>query len=297
MSGHLLSASCALLMLAGACVGAAETKRPTSQEGSSPLTRFSHFMGDFLRQLDGSAVCAHATHAYLSTDDFRRWSQVPVNTEPPIELANLRPAGGDRKRLFFVMTQQGERRLLAVDVGASASVLRNVPPQPVAFASGELGAAAVQFSVVLTQDGGKTWAHAARLAGSEDVSALLWLSESRLLVGGRRGAVQLFERQGNKPRRLWAITLPQTAAYAFASGGEYVWARAGSVNLRMPDLREAAFFRCRTGRTPPASCGPIAVARGLIGESLPAGRKPPPRNPEEQYQDASPVSRYHGNRG
>jgi len=31
---------------------------------------------------------------------------------------------------------------------------------------------------------------------------------------------------------------------------------------------------------------PIALARGLIGESLPAGHKPPPRNPEEQYQDA-----------
>ena len=63
-----------------------------------------------------------------------------------------------------------------------------------------------------------------------EVSALAWVSDSRLLVGGASGSVQLMERhEGNKLRQVWAAAPAPRRITRFALDGEYVWAEGQSL--------------------------------------------------------------------
>ena len=191
-------ACCGLLMTSVAVAVVAMSPQPP------PLAKFSGGVVSVLRQLNGSTVCS-SSNVFLATDDPQQWAFVPVQRDRLPKYSSLRPIGGDRSRLFFVNKGNGVSSLVAVSAGGRTTILRSMPGFWAAFASRDVGAIAGGSDVFITGDGAETWNQAASLEKGVEVSALAWVSDSRLLVGGASGSVQLMERhEGNKLREVWA---------------------------------------------------------------------------------------------
>ena len=195
---HAIQASlacCGLLVTSVAAAVVATSPQPP------PLAKFPGGVVSVLRQLDGSTVCS-SSDVFLATDDPHRWAFVPVEKDRLPKYSSLRPIGGDRSRSFFVNTGNASSSLVAVSPGGRTTVLRSMPGFWAAFASRDVGAIAGGSDVFITGDGAETWNQAASLESHVEVSALTWVSDSGLLVGGAAGSAQLMERrEGNKLRK------------------------------------------------------------------------------------------------
>ena len=174
----------------------------------------------------------------------------------------FRPVGGDRNR-FFVEDLLGnaerqfgksshltvfgdEYSLQAVESNRKATVVRrNIPQGSVAaFASNNVGiitagGTKAGTSLSLTTDGGATWNPTPSLlkgARAEGISALHWISTSRLLIGGTGGSVQLCEHNGHGTlRHVWSATVPESVPH-FVVDDDYVWVGQRSLyRLKLAD--------------------------------------------------------------
>ena len=223
MRSKRLLACCGLMMTLAVVAVVATSPQPP------PLAKFPGGVVSVLRQLDGSTVCS-SSDVFLAADDPHRWAFVPVQKDRLPKYSSLRPIGGDRSRLFFVNTGNASSSLVAVSAGGRTTVLRSMPGFWAAFANGDVGAIAGGSDVFITGDGGGTWNQAASLESGVEVSALTWVSDSRLLVGGAAGSVELMERRdGNKLRRVWAAAPAPRRITRLALDGEYVWAEGQSL--------------------------------------------------------------------
>ena len=210
-------ACCGLLVTSVAAAVVATSPQPP------PLAKFPGGVVSVLRQLDGSTVCS-SSDVFLATDDPHRWAFVPVEKDRLPKYSSLRPIGGDRSRSFFVNTGNASSSLVAVSPGGRTTVLRSMPGFWAAFASRDVGAIAGGSDVFITGDGAETWNQAASLESHVEVSALTWVSDSGLLVGGAAGSAQLMERrEGNKLRQVWAAAPASRRITRFALDGDYVW--------------------------------------------------------------------------
>ena len=194
---------------------------------------------------------------YLSVDDPRRWSALPLQNERLPGFAPIhRLVGGDRNRLFFVIADtHANESLVRAEADGKTAVLRRLPSDLAAFASKDVGALANESEVFLSTDGGAVWHPGINLGQAERVFDVQWISTSRLLVGLDSGAVQLVERQGdNKFHHVWS-TPPAPGAVRFALDGNYVWVVGptlrrlkladGKVDVTVkPDIRAKGLAAC-----------------------------------------------------
>lgn len=97
------------------------------------------------------------------------------------------------------------------------------------FASQRIGAVPVNEGVHLTVDAGVTWNLAYALPQRDglrhDVSGLLWVDDTHLLVAGKGGGVlELLARDGGALRRAWTANLPLYSPGRMTPDGEgHVW--------------------------------------------------------------------------
>ncbi|MFZ5829615.1 MAG: hypothetical protein ACOY3P_05990, partial [Planctomycetota bacterium] len=261
---RLVVTGCALLVLVGGMLDTlpAGEGAPTPP----PISRFPSFVSVVRVQLDGSAVCATSEGVFLAVDDLRRWSAVPsVPRNRPFV-----PVGGDCSRFFGEdalgssdLERANNAHTIVVDAsslqavgvnGTVTTVLHSVPQRSVAaFASKDTGALAwseditaphggiesTQHNLRVTTDGGVTWKpiDLPQMENKfEAVSAMAWASPSRLLIGGSKGSVRLFEHRGNAVFiHVWSATLPEGVP-EFALDGDYAWTgRRSLYRLRMSD--------------------------------------------------------------
>jgi len=70
----------------------------------------------------------------------------------------------------------------------------------------------------------------------ENISALEWISVARLLIGGIKGSVRLWEHDGHGAlRRMWSATVPEGVPH-FTLDGDYVWVGQRSLyRLKLAD--------------------------------------------------------------
>lgn len=210
------------------------------------------------RQIDGSTICATTEGVFLAVDNLYRWSAVSSLSREHV----FRPVGGDRDR-FFVEDLIGnadrqfgtnsnlivfgdDYSLQAVEVNRKATVVRQNIPQGslAAFASKNVGAITTGrtkngTALVLTTDGGVIWNSIPPVLWGEqeeDISTLCWVNLSRLLVGGTRGLVRLYEHNGHGVlRQVWVAKVPEPVRN-LSVDGDYVWLGQESLyHLKLAD--------------------------------------------------------------
>ncbi len=182
------------------------------------------------RLVDGAAVCQTSTGFFLSLDDPRKWSQLPLEKSQFQRGTSLSLAGGDRSRLFIIANGHSGLAMFNLDVNSGELRMGiSLRSGMVAFASGKIGAMALRRNLQLTKDGGENWTPSGQLITKDgaNISAFVWLSKTRLLVGGDDDSVQLFELDDHTLdlRRVWSkVPNPQQrGASNFAVDGDHAW--------------------------------------------------------------------------
>ncbi len=212
---------------------APSTEAPASQP--SPLSHFPDATLTILRQVDGSYVCTTLTGIYLATHDPYHWSELSIQSAKIPENANWHPAGGDRHRLFLTADTGDDRWLVAVDLKKQAHRVCKVQSPLVAFASKDIGVICTGSNLGITTDAGVTWSPTHPLVDNEEtISALTWISDKKVLVGGSEGSIQLFDISDKAHlRRLWtAIPEPKSVVNRLVLDGDHMWCESGSGYVR-----------------------------------------------------------------
>lgn len=195
-----------------------------------------------------------------SPEDPTRWSDVGLRN--PFPKTYLKPVGGDRERLYFLVRDYNDtmRQLYAFDIDAGGKVLTNMPSiranqiWTVRFASKVVGAIADGADIQLTTDGGQSW-RVAYTVGNDEQEALGarllgWIDDHRLLLAWSHLhkepqrkievlQIELLERKGDLLKRAW-ITEPNLFERAGLPivGRDAVWVDSlrGSGDLAKLDL-------------------------------------------------------------
>ncbi len=262
-------------------------RRRTTGEGQIVM-QFRDSFGRCVPQADGSAVWTNGRSVFLSTDDPRRWSELPVEAGSLDDHLYLHPVGGDRTRLYLDTSggNGGGGWLLAYDVAQQqTTIVRRLHYHLAAFASRDVGAISTGQNINWTTDGGATWNATPPLTKRDgiEVAGLWWASPTRLLASFGDGSLMLLERDKANLKQIWSQKpdKPRASVRDLFFDGGYGWTPTPLARLDLETGRFDAPLNIDFNAHTMAVCHGHFLIAGLKSPSsdaaaLPGGPPTPP---------------------